>query len=519
MVSPNAIRLAQRRAASVYPRNATETAHIIQREAPIGGLNTRDTFDNMPAKDARTLLNWVPDYGGLTVRKGYAAHGTGVGSGNVTTIAEFNNGTTQKLIAFTATEAYNATTAGAAALLKTGLSSNGYWDWVNMNGSIAFTDGVNVPQTYDGTTWGNLTISGSGITVANIIGIQTFKGRSFVWEDNSADFWYSAALALGGSMVKFGLSTIGAVASSGGKITAIETWTVDGGSGEDDFFVVIMSTGQVIVYAGTDPSDATKWALIGVYNMGKPTGRDTFINESGDLMGLMGGDYKRITANTLRTGESPKEESKMVGAADTAHGLYGSNAGWIAVRNKRFAVFNVPVSTSIFEQHVLNIATQAWTKFDSWNARSFGIYDGDIYFGGGAGEVYKAFSGDNDNGSGISWDGETAWDNLGSFNIKKMVGIRPVLTSQGDLSLGIGIAFDFGVAAATQQVTQGSLGASWDTSSWDTTSWAAESSPQTSVRGASGSGITISARLRGTTKDQTVRWYRTDYLWLPGGMM
>jgi hypothetical protein len=268
----------------------------------------------MALEDARTLLNWIPDYGGLTVRQGYTEHATGVGSGDVLTIAEFNNGATQKMIAFDDTAAYDATSAGAASVLRSGLTSNGRWDWVNMNGSIAFVDGANAPQEYDGTTWGALSISGSGLTVANIIGIMAFKGVSIVWEDDSQDFWYSAALALGGTMTKFSLSKLGAVASRGGKITAIETWTFDGGAGEDDFFCVIMSTGQVIVYAGTDPSSADAWALKGVYDMGAPTGRDTFINHGGDLMGLLGGDYKRITANTLKAGTTPAQESKMVGA-------------------------------------------------------------------------------------------------------------------------------------------------------------------------------------------------------------
>lgn len=515
----NAVALANRRRRQASAGNSRMSAQLRQREAPIGGLNTRDTFDNMKNEDAISLLNWVPGTGGLTVRQGYSSHATGVGSGDVLTVAEFNAAGTQKLIAFSDTAAYDATSAGSASSLKTGLTSNGRWDYVNMNGSIAFVDGANVPQVYDGSTWGNLTISGSGLTVANIIGITSFKGFSIVWEDDSADFWYSAARALGGTMTKFALSTIGSVASGGGKITAVESWTVDGGSGEDDFFVVIMSTGQVILYAGTNPADADAWKLVGIYDMGKPTGRDTFINHSGDLMGLLGGDYKRITGETLKTGQTPRNESKMSGAAEEAQVLYGANLGWCAVRNKQYAVFNVPITTSTFQQHVLNLATNAWTKFDSWNARCFGVYDGDIYFGEGSGKVFKAFSGDNDDGDGIAWEAQTSWDNLRSPAQKKMVGIRPVMTSQDVLSLGIGLAFDFGVASSPQQITQGTTGALWDNAPWDSSSWSPEITAQKQMRGASGSGIVVSAVIRGNTKNQTVKWFRTDFLWVPGGVM
>jgi hypothetical protein len=514
-----AIRRARARHAAIFAEGRGQVS-LISRVAPHGGLNTRDSFGSLPQNDARVMDNVFPEPGAVGVRKGFTLHGTGVGSGDVKTIAEFNDGANSRMVAFSDTAAFNATTAGAASSLKTGLTSSGRWDWVNMNGEIAFVDGVNVPQKWNGSTWANLTISGSGLTVADITGIQVFKERSFVWEKDSQDFWYSAVLALGGTMTIFALSKLGSVASKGGKIVAIEPWTVDGGAGQDDFFTVIMSTGQVVIYSGTDPSDATKWALVGVYDMGRPMSRDGFVKHGGDLTGLLGGDYKRITAETLRTGELPTNQTKMSGLAAGAVRDYSDNDGFQAILSGDKLIFNVPVAADQFEQHVQNIATQAWCRFQGLNARSWGEFGGDLYFGDGLGNVMKAFSGNSDAGNAINWEVRTAWDALDTPKLKRMTGVRPFVTSEGSIGFNSGLAYDFAdVFTPGEDAVSQSAGAEWDVASWDTAEWAPDISAQKDMLGASGQGFTVSHRMRGATTDQEVKWYRTDYLFIPGGLV
>src|SRR5579883_989554 len=65
----------------------------------ITGWNTRDALTAMAPTDAVTLDNWYPDANGLTMRQGYTPYATGVGTGTVATLAEFNAGSTRKLIA------------------------------------------------------------------------------------------------------------------------------------------------------------------------------------------------------------------------------------------------------------------------------------------------------------------------------------------------------------------------------------------------------------------------------------
>ena len=83
----------------------------------MGGLNTRDSLDDMKPEDAVLLDNWFPDYGYCSIRRGHEVHATGVGSGNVDTIVEFLSGATLKMIAAGSGKIYDATSAGAATEL------------------------------------------------------------------------------------------------------------------------------------------------------------------------------------------------------------------------------------------------------------------------------------------------------------------------------------------------------------------------------------------------------------------
>jgi hypothetical protein len=76
--------------------------------------------------------------------------------------------------------------------------------------------------------------------------------------------------SVGGAATEINL---GSVFRLGGCIMACYTWTIDAGNGADDHFVILSSNGEVAVYRGTDPSDATAWSIVGVFVLGRPIGR------------------------------------------------------------------------------------------------------------------------------------------------------------------------------------------------------------------------------------------------------
>ena len=131
---------------------------------------------------------------------------------------------------------------------------------------MALVNGIDAPQEYDGSTVAALTISGSGLTVTNLIDCVVFNSRVLYVEKDTLSFWYTATNAIGGTLTKFDLSRVG---KFGGTLMTIATITVDAGDGPDDFVCFITTTGEVIVYAGTDPSSASTFGLVGRFKNGE----------------------------------------------------------------------------------------------------------------------------------------------------------------------------------------------------------------------------------------------------------
>ena len=488
---------------------------IVSVPAPIGGWNTRDSKDKMPPEDAAILTNWFPDVGYVRLRGGYSSHATGLG-GNVETLAEYHATTVRKLIAAADGEIWDATNTGAASSLASGFT-NDRWQWANFNGSMGFVNGADTPQVYDGSTVGNMTVSGVGLTVSNLIGINVYKSRSYFWEANSQDFWYSSTNALGGSLTKFPLSR---VSQFGGNLTTMCTWTMDGGNGPDDYAVFIMSSGDVIVYQGSDPGSADDWSLVGIYRIGAPLSIRSAIKIGGDVCIISKDDYVFLS-KVLKDGTSHKK-TKAVGALQTAVRSYASNFGWQAILYPQgsMAIFNIPTTTSRFEQHVLNIKTGAWTKFTNWNARCFGLYNDNLYFGGN-GVVYKADTGLQDGDGAISGDALTAWNRFGTQRVKQMTAVRNLMETNGaTINVSSAVGADFNEPNTSYDTTSSVVATTpWDTSEWDDASWPNEFAVSNDWKSAAAMGHIFAQRVKVSTGTQTVRWNSSDYIIQPGGFV
>lgn len=483
-------------------------SRVIPVQAPIGGLNTRDALDDMPPEDAVLLDNWFPSYGFCQLRRGHEVHATGVGSSNVDTIVEFLSGSTQKMIAAGSGKIYDATSTGAATELATGFSGN-RWQTVTFNGTMALVNGIDAPQQYDGSTVGALTISGSGLTVANLIDCFVFNSRVWYVEKDTLNLWYTATNAIGGTLTKFDLSRVG---KFGGTLLTIASITFDAGDGPDDFICFITTAGEVIVYQGTDPSSASTFGIAGRYKMGVPLDRRGLVQVGNDTMILTQSDYVPLS-RIFKQGELKLSESKISGAARDAARDYGSNTGWEAILypNGNQIIVNIPVLTGgTYKQHVQNSTTGAWCTFSGLNATTWGVFNKSAYFGKNDGKIYLYDENDNDDGANIDASGQTAWNKLRSISNKQLKAIRPLISADGDLTYSIGAGKDFEsfLLATTSSAAPGSA---WDTSDWDTSSWAQENIIRAAWTLAGKFGNIFSSRLNVSTKDQVVKWLQTDY--------
>jgi hypothetical protein len=469
---------------TVLQRVQVQKASIYSFPAPVGGLNTRDSLDNMPETDAVVLDNLFPGFGQVSTRFGSTSYATGLG-GPVYTLAEFNAGDKRKFIAAAAGQLWDISAPGPGVSLATDFDGE-KWQWAQFDDAgggarMGLVNGVDAPQIYNGSGVSAMTVSGSGLTASSLIGINIYKNRSYFWEVGSQNFWYSATNALGGTLTKFPL---GRVQGTGGNLVFMATWTRDAGNGMDDLAVFALTSGDVLIYQGSNPADATDFGLIGRYSIGAPLSIRGYENVGGDLWVITRSGYIPMS-KVLDSGRAKEAESavssQIRGSVLEAILRFASNYGWQAILYPKHSlgtccIFNIPLTAKTSHQHVINVATGAWCRFKGMNAKCWGAYNDGMYFGG-EGVVYRADSGASDAGAAINYVMQPSWNYLKKRStLKQATMARFIGTSTGAITYTVKSASDFGpLTVQAQGVTQHQgIGGDWDTSEWDTTSWPAE---------------------------------------------
>lgn len=485
--------------------------------SPVGGWNSRDSIAAMKSDEAVFLDNFFPDFGQVTLRKGYISHASGM-VGNVQGLAVFDNGSISKLLAFANGNIWDASSVGAASSLGSGFSED-KWYHDQMDLKIALVNGVDAPQSYDGAALGALSITGP--TAADLIGVHIFKSRSYFWPVNSQSLWYSAVNALGGTLTEYDLSTVGA---TGGKIMIVSTWSRDAGDGMDDFLVIAMSTGEVLVYQGSSPVDSV-WALVGKYKTGEPIARQAFLKIGGDLI-LMTSDGFIPMSAVMQKGTFAKNSTindKIRGAVNSAARLYKDNYGWKAEYYPAgsMAIFNIPLLTNTqTHQYVINTATGAWCRYKNIQANDWIVFNKELYFASSGGNVFKAETGFNDNGADIEGDAMPAFSYMGSTQVKTFHGVHLILSSEGSLPVELRLGTDFRTPTVDFSASSyPATGSSWDDGIWDAFDWAGGNEVIEIWNIVTGSGYSASVRVRVKTSNQEVQWMSTAYLYKIGGIL
>lgn len=491
------------------------TAQTVVIPAPIGGLNTRDPLDAMKPTDAISMVNWYVAPDGVRIRRGHSTFRTGIGSGAVETLAEYRAGTTQKLIAAGGGSIYDATVQ-APTSLGSGFTGNA-WQTAMMEDSSAgailgMVNGEDAAQYFTGSALNALTIT--GVTGSTLSGIFVFKNRSYFWSQSSQSFWYSAVNRMGDALTAFPLGRVSAIA---GNLLAMSSISMDAGSGPDDFAVFIMTSGDVLVYQGSNPGDATDWALVGIFKTAAPVnirsvkkwGGDAFILTRRGLVSvkkMMGADTEEDTTVSNRI--SPT----LIGAVTASIDLDGIEIQPFGTDD--ILVVNAPRSATTFDQYVMSLSTGAWGgPWQSMPARCWGVYDSGLYFGGVNGTIWQ-YAGVNDNGSTITADAQTAFNVVGKRGqIKYMSALRPVVTASGTVTAAIAAQFDYQAASVGTAASILASSELWESISddWEdwTTPWGdAEETTQGTWFLADGHGYAAGARFVAVA-DGSLRWEST----------
>lgn len=507
------------------PINRAQKAMPSAVPSPVGGWNTRDSLDAMEVGDAVALDNWFPGLGSCVTRNGSAGYATGLG-GSVRTVAEFNALSARKFIAGANARIWDISTAGAGVQLATGFASSD-WQWAQFDDAsggprMGLVNGVDAPQIYNGTAIAAMTVSGTGLAVASLNGIYVYKGRSYFWDDRTQDFWYSATNALGGVLTRFPL---GRVQGTGGNMLAMGALSMDSGEGPQDYAVFVLSSGDVLLYAGSDPGSASDWQIRGRYNMGAPISKRAIEKVGAELMIVTKAGYLPLSS-VLRAGRLNEQQAsgKIRGAALDATAQFGSLSGWDLLHypRKNQLIVNVPTASG-FSQHVMNTETGAWCRFTGIASQCWGLYNDLAYFGRSDGTVHLYDTGFDDAGTPIQADGQTAWNYLGDRRaLKRATGIRTLLRiSGGQSAYAVGVGFDFErITLGAQKIIASPAGsATFGSAIFGTATFAGDSQTVSRWNSAKGLGYALSSRLAVTSSAQRIEWLSDTYLVERGGVL
>lgn len=485
---------------------------------PIGGWNARDPEAIMDERDAVQLDNWFPGESEVSVRPGYEDFVvTGMGSQPIETLAPFNSGGINKLLSCTGGNIYEIASGTASSSLKSGISRDD-WQWVVFGNRTLLFNGQDTELSYNGTTISDA--GWTGPTAGTLFAATVFKSRVYALEKDSMSVWYGGVGAITGTMTKFDLAFV--AGQFGGTVAAIGSMTLDGGAGVDDYLSILMSTGDVLVYQGSNPAD--DFALIGVFNIGSPVGRRPLLKFGAELVVITRDGFLPLSKVLSKGRDSDKlaYSDKISSAVEKSLASYGDSDGWEAVfypqGNK--VIFNVPRNNG-FQQYVMNATTKAWCRYIGIDARTWVLFEDEVYFGTTDGKVYRAETGLSDNGEAINVTGIQAYNGLRSSGMLKLFSaVKVNLRSSGKVQINLIVNTDF--KRRTSGVTfysQASSGTEWDTSSWDTFIWGGGEVTKGKWKMVTGRGYKAAVAITASPRGQTLSWQDTSYLFNRAGML
>ena len=492
--------------------------------APFGGLNSRNSVDLMQPTDAITMSNFFPTVEKVTLRDGYTSFCTGVGSGDVETLTEHNAGNTRQLLAVGSNGTMYQIDSGSAVSKKTGLS-NGRCQTAEFGGSTIFVNGAE-QFSWNGSSASDMTLTLSDSSSQSTIdGVHVHKNRVYYWRGTDQKFYYSATVStFTGNMTLF---NVGLVGTFGGDLISMGTLTIDGGEGTDDLLALIMTSGEVLVYSGSNPG--SDFSLVGTFRIAEPVKEQRAIAKfGGDLAIMTKEGYLALSQVFKRDIIGQKAQAlseKIRGTVISQVASTGTSTGWqIFVSPEGDKIyFNHPTGdgTDPFNQHIFNPIISAWCVFENIPARVWGQYNGDTFFGGASGVVYK-IGGTKDVSTAITGDLATAFNYFGDrASIKRFSSVAPMLEAETDVS------FDFGIAVDQKPVTGLTLStaifssdtATWDTATWDEEHWSDQAGAGITQRRkvTNQLGRSVSLRLKVASSSQSISFISANFTYLPGG--
>jgi hypothetical protein len=301
-----------------------------------------------------------------------------------------------------------------------------------------------------------------------------------------------------------GTLDLGALWNKGGYLQAIANWTVDGGTGPDDYACFISNKGQISIYKGTDPTSVNTWSIVGTFDLPPPIG-DRCVTRIGSDVAIitLQGVLPLSTALPFDPSgdRSVAITSRIQNAMFQSASLYNQNFGWqlMSYPLQTLLILNVPLATNSNQvQYVMNTLTGAWCQFTGWNANCFEIFNNNLYFGDNTGNIALAYMGGSDLFNPINADMQCAFNYFDDpGRTKRMTLIQPFLIVSGPIVPFIGVDVAFSQSTSVAPVTGFTAAeALWDVSKWDLDKWPSGLVYQTNFLSVNAIGHAMAVRMK-----------------------
>ena len=283
-----------------------------------------------------------------------------------------------------------------------------------------------------------------------------------------------------------------------------------------------MSRGDVLIYAGTDPSTANAWQISGKYKLGAAIGDRPFVKLGGDLIAITSDGYIPLL-QFLGAGREQRQlaiSDKIAPTVTQAVSFFGSVAGWQAIlfSEANWLLFNVPADDggTRFTQHTMNVQTGAWCSFRGHECAVLGDVQGQALLRlrcrvGSCRPTPEARTVMRQFAASCARPTTTCKAPMTSNSAYLRAHIESGAAGS-QVQVGASVDFDRGVPVLSPG-TVTPAGTAWDTGAWDTFQWGSGLARFRHWRGVNVKGSAISVHISSFTRTGQISYFSADVVY------
>lgn len=450
--------------------------------APKMGLVTTAGLADEISGAAAVLDNWLPTLRGARVRGGSSKNGLVEDEGSIISAFRYKFASTEKLFMATAGAIYDVSNPPPLpATVTADVDSLSGGDWSTFQhataggGYLIAVNGQDERQIFDGTSWGTtpaITFDvGDTTTSDNFSHGWVFKKREFFVKAGTLDAYYLDTVDTIGGLAK--VYPLGGEFSKGGSLLTGFTWSFESGNGPNSYCVFVSTEGEAVVYGGSDP--ATDFAKIGVYQIGKPLGKNAYLPVDGDVLVCTIPGLRSMSAVLQRGANQPALSQAIEEEWSKAAVSTGGDWRMTLWEEQNLILISFPPTVVVPDTtFVLHSLTKCWSLIRNWPANCFGTKEGRLYFGGLEGYVWAADTTGSDDGQPFQATYLAQFIAAGKFGQRKSASLAQMyFRGKESPQVMLFARADGDTGIPTQStVTVGNENSSvWDLGLWDVAVW------------------------------------------------